>query len=169
MLKGFRDFIMRGNVIELAVAVAIGTAFTAVVTQFGNSFIKPLVAVFAGGGAAGGTFVVRGQRFDYGAFINAMIFFLITAAVIYFLVVAPYNAFEARRKRGQGPSTRRLRRTTSSCSRRSVTCSGRSGARRLIRRAVEVNSRGAAAPRAAGARRRPARAPRPSRRPARRR
>lgn len=103
MLKGFRDFIMRGNVIELAVAVAIGTAFTVVVTQFGNSFIKPLVAVFAGGGPAGGTFVVRGQRFDYGAFINAVIFFLITAAVIYFLVVAPYNAFEARRKRGQGP------------------------------------------------------------------
>jgi large conductance mechanosensitive channel len=103
MLKGFRDFIMRGNVIELAVAVAIGTAFTAVVTQFGNSFIKPLVAVFAGGGAAGGTFVVRGQRFDYGGLINAVIFFLITAAVIYFLVVAPYNAFEARRERGQGP------------------------------------------------------------------
>ena len=103
MLKGFRDFIMRGNVIELAVAVAIGTAFTVVVTQFGNSFIKPLVAAFAGGGATGGTFVVRGQRFDYGAFINAVIFFLITAAVIYFFVVAPYNAFEARRKRGQGP------------------------------------------------------------------
>ena len=103
MLKGFRDFIMRGNVLELAVAVAIGTAFTAVVTQFGNSFIKPLVAVFAGGGADGGTFLVRGQRFDYGAFINAVIFFLITAAVIYFLVVAQYNAFEARRRRGQGP------------------------------------------------------------------
>jgi large conductance mechanosensitive channel len=103
MLKGFRDFVMRGNVIELAVAVAIGTAFTAVVAQFGNSFIKPLVAVFAGGGVGGGTFVVRGQRFDYGAFINAMIFFLITAAAIYFFVVAPYNAFEERRKRGQGP------------------------------------------------------------------
>jgi large conductance mechanosensitive channel len=103
MLKGFRDFIMRGNVLELAVAVAIGTAFTALVTQFGNSFIKPLVAVVSGGGAAGGTFVVRGQRFDYGGFINAVIFFLITAAVIYFLVVAPYNAFEERRKRGQGP------------------------------------------------------------------
>ena len=103
MLKGFRDFVMRGNVIELAVAVAIGTAFTAVVTQFGNSFIKPLIAVFAGGGAAGGTFTVHGQKFDYGAFINAIIFFLITAAVIYFLIVAPYNAFEERRKRGQGP------------------------------------------------------------------
>jgi large conductance mechanosensitive channel len=103
MLKGFRDFIMRGNVLELAVAVAIGTAFTAVVTQFGDSFIKPLVAVFSGGGASGGTFKASGQTFDYGAFINAVIFFLITAAVIYFFVVVPYNAFEERRKRGQGP------------------------------------------------------------------
>jgi large conductance mechanosensitive channel len=103
MFKGFRDFIMRGNVIELAVAVAIGTAFTAVVTQFGNSFIKPLVAVFAGGGVNGGTFIVSGQKFDYGSFINALIFFLITAAMIYFFVVAPFNAFEERRRRGQGP------------------------------------------------------------------
>jgi large conductance mechanosensitive channel len=103
MLKGFRDFIMRGNVLELAVGVAIGTAFTAVVTQFGNSFIKPLVAVFAGGGVSGGIFTVRDQKFDYGAFINAVIFFLITAAVIYFFVVVPYNKFEERRKRGQGP------------------------------------------------------------------
>ncbi len=103
MLKGFRDFIMRGNVLELAVAVAIGTAFTTVVTQFGASFIKPLVGAFAGGGASGGTFTLRGQKFDYGAFINALIFFLITAAVIYFFVVVPYNKFEERRKRGQGP------------------------------------------------------------------
>jgi large conductance mechanosensitive channel len=103
MLKGFRDFVMRGNVIELAVAVAIGTAFTAVVTQFGNSFIKPLVGLLSGGGVAGGTFTVNGQRFDYGGFINAVIFFILTAAVIYFFVVAPYNAFEERRKRGQGP------------------------------------------------------------------
>ena len=103
MLKGLRDCIMRGNVLELAVAVAIGTAFTTVVTQFGASFIKPLVAVFAGGGESGGSFTMRGQTFDYGAFINAVIFFLITAAVIYFFVVMPYNAFEDRRKRGQGP------------------------------------------------------------------
>lgn len=103
MLKGFRDFIMRGNVIELAVAVAIGSAFTAVVTQFGESFINPLVNVFGGGGEVGGTFKVQDQVFDWGGFVNAVIFFLITAAVIYFFVVAPYNAFEERRKRGQGP------------------------------------------------------------------
>jgi len=103
MLKGFRDFIMRGNVIDLAVAVAIGTAFTAVVTQFGESFINPLVKVFGGGGALGGTFKVRGQTFDWASFVNSLIFFLITAAVIYFLILLPYNAFEERRKRGQGP------------------------------------------------------------------
>ena len=102
MLKGFRDFIMRGNVIELAVAVAIGTAFTAVITQFGESFIDPLVGLI-GGGVQGGKFTVDGQVFDWAAFVNAVIFFLLTAAVIYFLVVAPYNAFEERRRRGQGP------------------------------------------------------------------
>ena len=103
MLKGFRDFIMRGNVVELAVAVAIGTAFTAVVNQFGDSFIKPLVSLMGGGGPEGGRFTVNGQVFDWAAFVNAVIFFLLTAAVIYFVVVAPYNAFEERRKRGQGP------------------------------------------------------------------
>lgn len=103
MLKGFRDFIMRGNVIELAVAVAIGSAFTAVVTQFGESFIDPLVGLVGGGGVEGGTFTINDQVFDWAAFVNAAIFFVLTAAVIYFAVVAPYNAFEERRKRGQGP------------------------------------------------------------------
>jgi large conductance mechanosensitive channel len=103
MLKGFRDFIMRGNVIELAVAVAIGTAFTAVVTQFGESFIDPLIGLIGGGGLEGGKFTIDGQEFDWAAFVNALIFFLLTAAVIYFAVVAPYNAFEERRQRGRGP------------------------------------------------------------------
>ena len=103
MLKGFRDFIMRGNVIELAVAVAIGTAFTAVVTKFGDAFINPLIGLLGGGGVKGGTFTIKEQVFDWGGFVNAVIFFLLTAAVIYFAVVAPYNAFEERRKRGQGP------------------------------------------------------------------
>src|SRR5829696_8291420 len=82
MLKGFKEFVLRGNVIELAVAVAVVT----------------------GGGQAGGTFTIAEQVFDYGAFINAMIFFVLTAVVIYFAVVAPYNAFEERRRRGQAPA-----------------------------------------------------------------
>jgi large conductance mechanosensitive channel len=103
MLKRFRDFVLRGNVVELAVAVAIGTAFATLVKQFGDSFINPLVALVGGGGEKGGTFTVNGQIFTYGAFINAIIWFVITAAVIYFLIVVPMNAFEERRKRGQAP------------------------------------------------------------------
>ena len=103
MIKGFRDFIMRGNVIELAVAVAIGTAFTALVSQFGNSFITPLIGLISGGEEIGGSFTLRNQEFTYGRFLSAVVSFLSTAAVIYFFVVTPYNAFEERRKRGQGP------------------------------------------------------------------
>jgi large conductance mechanosensitive channel len=103
MLKGFRDFIMRGNIVELAVAVAIGTAFATVVKQFSDSFVNPLIGLVGGGGQFGGSFTVNGQRFAWGAFINALIFFVITAAVIYFVVVAPMNMLEERRKRGQAP------------------------------------------------------------------
>lgn len=91
MLKGFRDFVLRGNIIELAVAVVIGTAFAALVKQFTESFITPLIAVFTGGGEMGGKFIISGQQFTYGAFISAIITFLITAAVVYFLVVVPMN------------------------------------------------------------------------------
>jgi large conductance mechanosensitive channel len=103
MLKGFREFIMRGNIVELAVAVAIGTAFTALVKQFSDSFIQPLVGLVGGGGKTGGTFTVDGQVFTWGAFINAVIFFATTAAVIYFFVVLPMNTLAERRKRGQVP------------------------------------------------------------------
>ncbi len=89
MLKGFRDFILRGNIIDLAVAVVIGTAFVALVKQFTDSFITPLIAVFTGGGEVGGKFTVSGQVFSYGVFIGAVITFLITAAIVYFLVVVP--------------------------------------------------------------------------------
>ena len=97
MLKGFRDFIMRGNVIDLAIAFVIGAAFTFVVTTFTAAIIKPLIAVFMGGGSAGGTFTLRGQTFDVGAVINALITFVITAAVVYFLVVVPMKKLAARR------------------------------------------------------------------------
>ena len=97
MFKGFRDFITRGNVIDLAVAFVIGAAFAALVNQFTKSFLDPLVRLLLGGGVRGGTFTVRGQVFDYGGFINAVITFLITAAAIYYLVVVPANAMAARR------------------------------------------------------------------------
>src|SRR3954454_16480507 len=103
MLKGFKEFILRGNVIELAVAVVIGAAFTAVINQLVVSFLNPLVRVILGGSAASGTFTIRGQVFDYGTFVNALIAFALTAAAVYFLVVLPVNKINERRARGREP------------------------------------------------------------------
>jgi large conductance mechanosensitive channel len=104
MLKGFRDFVFRGNVVDLAVAVAIGTAFTAVVDQFGKSFIKPLVGLVGGGGISGGTFTVHNKVFDWAAFVNAAIFFAITAAVVYLVVVMPMQRVTSMLRRQQEES-----------------------------------------------------------------
>jgi large conductance mechanosensitive channel len=101
MLKGFKDFLLRGNVIDLAVAVVVGTAFTALVTSFTTSFLKPLIGLIAGGGINGGTKVIDKQAFTYGAFINALITFVLTAAVVYFVVVLPMKAIMERRKHGE--------------------------------------------------------------------
>ena len=103
MLKGFRDFIMRGNVIELAVGVVIGVAFNNLVTQFTKSFLEPLIRLLGGGGQIAGQFKVNGVVFDWAAFINAVLSFLMTAAVVYFLIVLPMNKFAERRKRGEEP------------------------------------------------------------------
>ena len=103
MLKGFKDFLLRGNVVDLAVAVVIGAAFTALVASFTASFLKPLIGLVSGGGVNGGTKIVNGQAFTYGAFINALITFVITAAVVYFAVVVPMKAIMERRKRGEEP------------------------------------------------------------------
>jgi large conductance mechanosensitive channel len=103
MLKGFRDFIMRGNVVELAVAVVIGTAFTNVVTAFTSSFLEPLIRVVSGGKRLSGKFTIRGQVFDWASFINAVIAFLLAAATVYFLIILPMNKLAERRKRGQAP------------------------------------------------------------------
>ena len=101
MLSGFRQFIMRGNVVDLAVAVVLGTAFVAVVNQLTKSFLEPLIKAIFGGGQLGGAFRFRGQTFDYGAFINTVITFLITAAALYFVVVLPLNTLNQRRARGR--------------------------------------------------------------------
>jgi large conductance mechanosensitive channel len=104
MIRGFKDFIMRGNVVDLAVGIVIGAAFTAVVTAFTNSFLKPLIQLMGGGtGTDAGTWDVRGVKFDYATFINAVITFLLTAAVLYFLVVYPLNKLAERRRRGEEP------------------------------------------------------------------
>ena len=103
MLKGFKDFIMRGNVVDLAVGIVIGAAFTAVVGQFTKSFLEPVIKLIGGGGELGGVATVNGVEFAWAAFINAVITFLLTAAALYFLVVYPMNRLAERRKRGEEP------------------------------------------------------------------
>ncbi|MCA4133476.1 large conductance mechanosensitive channel protein MscL [Arthrobacter sp. M4] len=95
MFKGFKDFILRGNVIELAIAVVIGTAFTALVTAFTKNIINPVIAAAGGVQADGLGFRIWPDNpatfVDFGAVITALVTFLITAAVVYFIFVAPMN------------------------------------------------------------------------------
>ncbi|OFT62384.1 MULTISPECIES: large conductance mechanosensitive channel protein MscL [Corynebacterium] len=105
MLKGFKDFIMRGNVIELAVAVIIGSAFTAIVTSVTDHLIQPLINSFGSPelGRLGFSITDDPATFlDFGAVITAIINFLIIAAVIYFGIIAPINALTEHAKRRQG-------------------------------------------------------------------
>jgi large conductance mechanosensitive channel len=96
-VKGFREFILRGNVVDLAIAVLIGAAFSAVVTSFTENLLTPLLGAFGGvPDFSALVFTVNGSRFGIGAFINAVIAFLITAAILYFLVVKPVNTLMAR-------------------------------------------------------------------------
>jgi large conductance mechanosensitive channel len=98
---------MRGNLIDLAVAVVIGTAFTAVVTAIVADLITPLLAAIGGKPNFGSlTFTVNHSRFLYGAFINALLSFVIVAAVIYFLIVAPVTKVTTRLNRNKAATTR---------------------------------------------------------------
>ncbi|GAA2338462.1 large-conductance mechanosensitive channel protein MscL [Saccharopolyspora halophila] len=101
MLSGFKDFLMRGNVIELAVAVVVGTAFTALVTAFTSNIVKPFIAASGGDNVHGLSYqLVEGNPasiIDFAAVINAVITFLITAAVVYFLFVVPLKKISERR------------------------------------------------------------------------
>ena len=99
-MKGFREFITRGNLVELAVAVVIGTAFTAVVAALVADVITPLIAaIFGKPDFSSLTFTINHSTFRYGAFFNALISFLIIAAVVYFLIVKPMAALLARSTR----------------------------------------------------------------------
>ena len=97
MLKGFRDFIMRGNIVDLAVGVVIGVAFNDLVGALTKDFITPLINLIGGGGSFGGTFVVMGQTFRPGDFVGQVINFLLVAAALYFMVVLPMNKLNERR------------------------------------------------------------------------
>jgi large conductance mechanosensitive channel len=98
MLKGFKEFILRGNVVDLAVAVVIGAAFGAIVNKLVADLITPLIAAIGGKPDFSKlSFTVHKSKFLYGDFINAVIAFVIIAAAIYFLVVMPLNKLAQRR------------------------------------------------------------------------
>ena len=100
MLKGFKEFLFRGNIVDLAVAVVIGTAFVALVTAFTTSVINPVIAAAGGSDSIGLGFHLREDSaatfVDIGAFLTAIITFMITAAVVYFAVVIPMRTVTER-------------------------------------------------------------------------
>jgi large conductance mechanosensitive channel len=103
-MRGFKTFIMRGNVLDLAVAVVIGAAFGAVVTALVKDLITPIIAAIVGKPDFSAiVFEVNGSKFLIGDFINAIVSFLLISAAVYFFVVLPVNTLVARMKRGEAP------------------------------------------------------------------
>jgi large conductance mechanosensitive channel len=99
ILADFKQFLLRGNVVDLAVGIVIGTAFGALVTTFVSSILTPLIAaIFGTHDFSALTFTINGSRFLYGSFFNALISFVTIAAAVFFFVVRPVNALMARRK-----------------------------------------------------------------------
>jgi large conductance mechanosensitive channel len=104
VLKGFRQFIFRGNVLDLSVAVIMGGAFGAVVTALVKDLLTPFIAAVAGKPDFSAiAFTIHGSKFLIGDFINAVVSFLLVSAAIYFFIVAPVNALLARSRRGEAP------------------------------------------------------------------
>ena|SRR5690349_3186090 len=104
MFAGFKKFILRGNVVDLAVAVVIGAAFGAVVTSFVANVLTPLIAAIVGKPDFSALVAdVNGSHITYGTFLNSLISFLLVAAAVYFFVVAPMNYWNDRRRRGEAP------------------------------------------------------------------
>ena len=104
MLSEFKAFLLRGNVVDLAVAVVIGAAFGAVVASFVADILTPLIAaIFGSPDFSGLVFHVHGSVFRYGSFLNAVLAFVLIAAAVFFAVVKPMNMLAARRAAGQEP------------------------------------------------------------------
>ena len=104
MLDGFKKFILRGNVVDMAVGVVIGAAFGGVITALTKDLLTPLIAAIVGKPDFSAIhFTIRGTPFPVGDFVNACVSFLLIASVIYFFVVLPVNTLVARMKRGEKP------------------------------------------------------------------
>jgi large conductance mechanosensitive channel len=107
MFKGFRDFLLRGNVIDLAVAVVMGVAFNAVVAALVKDLVTPLIAAIVGKPDFGAlSLTINGSRFPYGDFLNALISFVLVALAVYYAIVYPMNRLTARFKSKEPVTTR---------------------------------------------------------------
>jgi large conductance mechanosensitive channel len=105
MLKGFKEFVLRGNVVDLAVAVVIGGAFGAIVTALVKDLLTPLIAALVGKPDFSAlTFTINNSKFLYGDFLNAVVSFVLIAAAIYFFIVVPVNAINARTRKPAAPA-----------------------------------------------------------------
>ena len=105
MIKGFREFILRGNIVDLAVAFVIGVAFAAVVKSLVDDVIMPIIAAIIGKPDFSGlTFTINDSLFRYGSFINAVVSFVLIAAAVYFMIVVPMNKIAELRARGKAPA-----------------------------------------------------------------
>jgi large conductance mechanosensitive channel len=103
-MKGFKQFLLRGNVVDLAVAVVVGGAFGVVVTALVKDLLTPLIAAVAGKPDFSAiVFTVNGSKFLLGEFLNALLSFVLISAAVYFTVIMPMNAIAERRRRGQPP------------------------------------------------------------------
>lgn len=101
-MKDFREFLLRGNVVDLAVGIVIGAAFGTLVTAFVAAFITPVVALAAGKADVSDlSFTAGGTTFPYGLFLTAVLSFVLVAAAVFFLVVKPINALRDRQRRGE--------------------------------------------------------------------
>ena len=106
--KEFREFITRGNVIDLAVAVIIGLAFTAIINAIVSGLITPLIGMIGGNDFGDLDFTINGSTFEYGEVINAIIQFLLIAAAVFFFIVKPINMLNERRRQGEEPEPEEL-------------------------------------------------------------
>jgi large conductance mechanosensitive channel len=106
--KEFREFITRGNVIDLAVAVIIGLAFTAIINAIVSGLITPLIGMIGGKDFSDLDFTINDSTFEYGLVINAVIQFLLIAAAVFFFIVKPINVLNERRRRGEEPEPEEL-------------------------------------------------------------
>jgi large conductance mechanosensitive channel len=104
MLQGFKKFLFRGNVVDLAVAVVMGAAFGAVVTSLVTNIFTPFIAAIVGKPDFSNlSITINNSKIMYGSFLNAVISFLLIAAAVYFFIVVPMNAFTERLRRGEAP------------------------------------------------------------------